>query len=969
MAIRVVWDKFEVALLIDTYLRVTENRVTKKEAIAELSKTLRQKAIKAGIQIDTVYRNTNGIAMRIANIQYLFTDGKIGLSSYSLLDKQIYELYKMNKEEFSQLLEEAMKMVNTNKSNESQFLTWLSLKVSSAQLSELYMAYDKVNEFCEKNKILQIPLLETTDTIVLKTVKQTLEGNILFRIKNKRQLNKITSAMNYYITFIKEIEESNKKIDMMVESKTNIDYFSLNNKKVDHEDIEDIIEQEYYKKLPMVRNSQDKMLQNMYPEIYNKIYVSLHGAKNITGNRGVTVVSIYENIHRIAQCETIKKILDCASWAEQDGSKYLFSETIVEKNTEYSSSVISAMVLNASNEIIIDFAAISNMAYTLPVSLTYFGDEYSDFRSWTDLYVKTMQLLYEDYPNRIPVGKSFNTEGRIDFGTKEMSMLMQAPKKVFFEMYVETNLSSTDIVKKIKSLLDMCLIDYKNIEIKYQKRVDSLQKSNNTNNEIMSNNVEMLSYSSKQNSNLEPYKNVLLEYFPKGFRIESPLEMRKFKRFFEELNVEAVEDSDEDVGRNICSCGVMYEGRIYLPQTMLSNEVKLKLFDYIYNSFSSGKTILYYKALFKEFSEDFLGHCIYNAEMLKSYLSHVNNGEYHINRSYLTKDANASADPVEEIRTCLSEKSAPMNYEEMFEYLSHIPEQKVKQILAFNSEFISNGRNEYFHISAAILADEEMTDIARIIEFSIKDKNFISGNELIEAIEKKYPYIIEQNPHLSNLGLRDAIGYKLKKQFSFKGNIISKLGQDLSMMDVFADFCKHRSHFTLEELKVLKQELGTVIYFDTVYENSLRISQNEFVSSDQATFKIKETDEAIDRFCTGNYIALSNIIQFGSFPDAGYKWNSYLLEHYVAMYSEKYKLLHTNFNESSCVGAIVKKSSNFDSFDDLIIDVLAVIDKVLNKENALQYLCEEGYLARRSYSNIEQVLVKVKALRNQKGTN
>ena len=61
------------------------------------------------------------------------------------------------------------------------------------------------------------------------------------------------------------------------------------------------------------------------------------------------------------------------------------------------------------------------------------------------------------------------------------------------------------------------------------------------------------------------------------------------------------------------------------------------------------------------------------------------------------------------------------------------------------------------------------------------------------------------------------------------------------------------------------------------------------------------------------------------------------------------------------------KEVSLNTIDELIIDVLAKSRLPLQKETALQYLCEEGYLARRSYSNIEQLLIKAKEQRNQKG--
>ena len=45
-------------------------------------------------------------------------------------------------------------------------------------------------------------------------------------------------------------------------------------------------------------------------------------------------------------------------------------------------------------------------------------------------------------------------------------------------------------------------------------------------------------------------------------------------------------------------------------------------------SFDEGKTALYYQALFNEFSEDFLDYFIYNADMLKAYLSFMLGEKY-----------------------------------------------------------------------------------------------------------------------------------------------------------------------------------------------------------------------------------------------------------------------------------------------------------------------------------------------------
>ena len=205
------------------------------------------------------------------------------------------------------------------------------------------------------------------------------------------------------------------------------------------------------------------------------------------------------------------------------------------------------------------------------------------------------------------------------------------------------------------------------------------------------------------------------------------------------------------------------------------------------------------------------------------------------------------------------------------------------------------------------------------------------------------------------------------QRFSFNGNIISKYGEDMSMAEVYAKYCRKHSRFTLDELNVLKQELGSAIYFDEIYDNSLRISQNEFVSQDMAQFDVEATDEAIGRICTGQYMSLQEIRDFGTFPYAGYPWNEYLLEHFVTNYSQKFILLHIGYSANVCVGAIVKQASSFKNFNDLLVDILANSNIMLNEDSALEYLRQQGYIARRRYSDIGRIVTEAKVVRSKKG--
>ena len=457
----------------------------------------------------------------------------------------------------------------------------------------------------------------------------------------------------------------------------------------------------------------------------------------------------------------------------------------------------------------------------------------------------------------------------------------------------------------------------------------------------------------------------VLKRFPRGFRISSILDMKRFRSFWKEKYGEELSESDDNVRKYVEHITIPYNNLVYLPEMMLSESASDALQSYLAKCFDEGKTAVYFDALYKEFESEFENSHINNPGMLKTYLAHVYKGKYFIHRSYITAVAGVEVDPAIEVREYMIAAGLPVTKDDLKSEFSHIDEKELIRVIqgANSDEFVRNQQGEYFHADIIKFSQQEMDTIRGLIQSAIADKDYMAGKELIDSIASRLPEINERYPFLTPFGLRDAIAYKLRDEFSFKGKIISTYGQDLSMTDVFAHFASVHEHFTLDQLNSLKLDLNTPIYFDPVYENSLRVSMDDFVSRNQARFDVDATDDAISRFCTGDYIALKNISFFGSFPDAGFPWNVFLLEHYVASFSKKYKLLHLNFIASTPAGAIVSRSSNFDNFDDVLANELAKSNIPMDAESSLQYLVDTGFLARKRYTGIEQVLMRAKQQR------
>ena len=352
------WDQYEAALLVEAYCKIRENRSSRKAVIAELSATLRTRAEKHGIVIDETYRNENGISMRLGELDCLFSGDGVGLKNTSDLFRQMVQLFTKDNTEFEKILMEAKGMSGNIENTRQQFCEWLTIKAPKAQPDSVCRSLSVAEEFCLKIKVLSTPVFETTDVATVKRFTKTVSQNKIFRIKNKKQINSIVSAADWYYAFVRA--------------------------------------------LPAIPHT--------------------------------------------------------------------------ENNVE----TASITVVEAENLAIVDFNALQSLAFTKPVALIYRGYRDESISNWADLYVKLVSRLYNDYSSSIPVGKSFTGSGRIDFGNKEIARAMTAPKPIYMQMYLETNLSATNIVSKVKALLDICNVDYREVVIEYQEKESSDKSSSDT---------------------------------------------------------------------------------------------------------------------------------------------------------------------------------------------------------------------------------------------------------------------------------------------------------------------------------------------------------------------------------------------------------------------------------------------------------------------------------------------------------
>ncbi len=100
------WDKYEVALLIESVMKIHHGIASREEELHALSDLLRKRSQNLGVSIDDKFRNYNGMCLQVAAIESLLLPNRTPRHYSQLFDKMV-ELYNTDSENFEAILIEA----------------------------------------------------------------------------------------------------------------------------------------------------------------------------------------------------------------------------------------------------------------------------------------------------------------------------------------------------------------------------------------------------------------------------------------------------------------------------------------------------------------------------------------------------------------------------------------------------------------------------------------------------------------------------------------------------------------------------------------------------------------------------------------------------------------------------------------------------------------------------------------------
>lgn len=463
-------------------------------------------------------------------------------------------------------------------------------------------------------------------------------------------------------------------------------------------------------------------------------------------------------------------------------------------------------------------------------------------------------------------------------------------------------------------------------------------------------------------------KGLLADKFPTGYRLGSHMARKRFENFYSDMFNEKLTIDGDDLDSEVMECGIIYEEKVFVPETMLDEETRLELFEYIENEFSNDTKCLYYDVLFKVFDEAFLGQRMLSDSMLRAYIEFCDEDEnYYFEKDFFSKEAGVKINFTEIVFDYIRERGDSVSETELLADLPNIPEAKIHDIFNSNKDvLLSSGRGVRFHIDNFQLDSEERQTIINKLDRDIKDFKYVSASELLKSLESIAPRVIDNNIQFTETGIRNAISCLLGDMFSFKGLIISDKNNPISMQDVFIEFARGRESFSMDEVQDAATDMNTWVNFDALAEHNVRVSEETFVSKSRVSFDIDSIDKAIEKFCTSDYINIAEIGTFVVFPECQFTWNSFLLESFVFSYSREFKLLHNRFNKTGVFGAIVRRHSKYNDYADVISKELSISSIDLNSEKVvLDFLSSDGLIGRRQFDGLDQVINRAKQLKKE----
>lgn len=1013
MARQLPWDRYEVALLLDAYLRIQEEPQKEKDILADLSKNLRKRAIRLGYTIDAGFRNENGMSLQYQRMKFLMTNSAYGFDGpISRCFHEVVEIYKKDRNWYQMILNKARKEAGLEvqeKKKKAPIIVVDGVRVdagASDKNAEPVKKPPPVPVIKHELVIHEVPTSTNSSEISIvdrlhlaPALQRKLEEEGIHTIKALQHF--LADYKENYMIDFKDWQDANDKLHAYLKEASSCSSASASTeespfekKKTEPDESTTrsmrLLSEEDFSRIPPYAQKWNIYCLDLPFELNGRLYtVSVHTVKELYD---------YFAVH------TINDVFSQDDWALLHLKLLAYRKRFVKEQrpvvkaqpkteekkveplvTAEPSQAYGRMAEeDQSTQLTCDLAEKRDYKRYQPLSFCYFGDE-TQVNGWRDMYVKCCKTLYEDYPTIFQrlASASRKQPGPNYVGNSFETRYMHDGVSIGGIWYVETKIKPKQMMGILRAIIKNSDVDYENLTFTFLVSKDAIEpgkaapaapvmrEPDDARTAEMPKDMPDINAEEPASSEEDKLAQVLREKFPDGLRQQN-LAMKQYKARYEEMFGEALLVQNAMLMEKLRDIGeVRVDGRIYAKASGAEQGILEGIAKDLMRLLDETASSLYWPCIYEHYRNEFSGLSIFTEDVMRSELMPLFSSDYVCGE--VISKRSETQDRGEEIRRLVTGSPVAISLTSIQEKIWYWPQNMVKKFLD-GVPGIIKAKDMYFYVPNISLSDPEKQRLRDALLEDMTQRQFITNVRLREILEESCPGVAIDMSSLDNALLRKALATLFPTDFIERAKGLFPAGHMKSGREQIQEYCHAHTKLSASDIKSFAKQrgiLGNICNY--VMDEMVRVSPEEWIRRDHVHFQGKEAhiiqkigQQMGEKIC----MPLEEFTLFLSFPDIGIPWNSYVLESFLYKNDAilcPFSLVQANggVSDSGVYGAVIKKGYAIDSYDDVLIELLSRSSDWQTDEEALDFIVAHKLQVLRKLKQIGTIVKQAKRKRAQ----
>lgn len=881
MARQIPWDRYEVALLLDAYLRIQEEPQKEKDILADLSKNLRKRAIHLGYTIDAVFRNENGMSLQYQRMKFLMTNSAHGFDGpISRCFHEIVGIYKKDRDWYQMILNKARKEAGLEaqeKKKKSPIIVVDGVRVdagASDKNAEPAKKPPPVSVIKHEPVIREVPTSTNSSEISIvdrlhlaPALQRKLEEEGIHTIKALQHFL-ADHKENYMIDF-KDWQDANDKLQAYLKEASScssasalIEKSPFEQKKAEPDESTTrsmrLLSEEDFSRIPPYAQKWNIYCLDLPFELNGRLYtVSVHTVKELYD---------YFAVH------TINDVFSQDDWALLHLKLLAYRKRFVKEQSpvvkaqpkteekkveplvtaEPSQAYGRMAEEDKPTQLTCDLAEKRDYKGYQPLAFCYFGDE-TQVSGWRDMYVKCCKTLYEDYPKIFKrlASASRKQPGPSYVGNSFEANYMHDGVSIGDTWHVETKITPKQMMGILRAIVKNSDVDYENLTFTFLVPKDAIEQGKaapaapamhetgdalpvgETPKDTPDINAEEPAASEE-----DKLAQVLREKFPDGLRQQN-LAMKQYKARYEEMFGEALLVQNAMLMEKLQDIGEMRaDGRIYAKASGAERGILEDIAKDLMRLLDESASSLYWPCIYEHYRNEFSGLSIFTEDVMRSELMPLFSSDYVCGEVISKRSETQSRG--EEIRRLVTGSPVAISLTSIQEKIWYWPQNMVKKFLD-GVPGIIKAKDLYFYGPNVTLSDTEKQRLRDALLEDMTQRQFIPNDRLREIMEESCPGVAIDMSSLDDALLRKVLAMLYPADFIEKAKGLFPAGHMKSGREQIQEYCHAHTKLSTSDIKWFAKQrgiLGNICNY--VMDEMVRVSPEEWIRRDHVYFQGKE---------------------------------------------------------------------------------------------------------------------------------